>query len=44
MAPPFPYAGYSEDVVRRVRVLFGGKFVVDAQKPKLVYVPHTQRN
>ncbi|KKA22165.1 hypothetical protein T310_3802 [Rasamsonia emersonii CBS 393.64] len=37
MAPPFPYAGYSEDVVRRVRVLFGGKFVVDAQKPKLVW-------
>jgi hypothetical protein len=38
MVPPFPYAGYSEDVTRRVRVLFGGKFVINAQKPKLVYV------
>jgi hypothetical protein len=38
MPVPFPYAGYSEDIVRRVRVLFGGKFVVDAKKPKLLYV------
>ncbi|KAL1964925.1 hypothetical protein VTN77DRAFT_6278 [Rasamsonia byssochlamydoides] len=37
MPLPFPHAGYSEDVVRRVRVLFGGKFVVDAQRPKLVW-------
>ncbi|KZV65971.1 DUF427-domain-containing protein [Peniophora sp. CONT] len=35
--PPFPPAGYSEDVVRRVRVLFGGKYVADAPKPKLVW-------
>lgn len=35
---PFPYAGYSEDVDKRVRVLFNGKFVVDAKKAKLVYV------
>jgi len=37
MAPPFPYAGYSEDICRRVRVLFNGQFVVDVQKPKLVW-------
>lgn len=35
---PFPYAGYSEDVDKRVRALFNGKFVVDAKKAKLVYV------
>ncbi|KAJ9370668.1 hypothetical protein DTO282E5_4644 [Paecilomyces variotii] len=34
---PFPYAGYSEDVDKRVRVLFNGKFVVDAKKAKLVW-------
>ncbi|GAD96345.1 conserved hypothetical protein [Paecilomyces variotii No. 5] len=34
---PFPYAGYSEDVDKRVRVLFNGKFVVDAKKPRLVW-------
>ncbi|KAI0032122.1 hypothetical protein K488DRAFT_78655 [Vararia minispora EC-137] len=37
MAPPFPYAGYSEDVFKRVRVLFGQHFVADAQTPKLVW-------
>jgi len=37
MAPPFPYKGYSEDIFRRVRVLFGGQFVADAQTPKLWY-------
>ena len=39
--PPFPPAGYSEDVFRRVRVLFGGKYVADAPEPKLVYVAPT---
>jgi hypothetical protein len=38
MPVPFPPAGYSEDIVRRVRVLFNGEYVVDAQAPKLVYV------
>lgn len=38
MPVPFPPAGYSEDVVRRVRAMFNGKFVVDADVPKLVYV------
>lgn len=36
MPIPFPPAGYSEDVWRRVRVLFNGQFVVDAKTPKLV--------
>ncbi|KZV61645.1 DUF427-domain-containing protein [Peniophora sp. CONT] len=35
--PPFPPAGYSEDVFRRVRVLFGGQYVADAPQPKLVW-------
>ncbi|KAJ5621056.1 hypothetical protein N7510_005040 [Penicillium lagena] len=35
--PPFPPAGYFEDIVRRVRVLFNGQYVVDAPKPKLVW-------
>ncbi|VDB94348.1 unnamed protein product [Peniophora sp. CBMAI 1063] len=35
--PAFPPAGYSEDIVRRVRVLFGGKYVADAPRPKLVW-------
>ncbi|KAF7594769.1 hypothetical protein BBP40_008476 [Aspergillus hancockii] len=35
--PPFPYAGYSEDIIRRVRVLFNGQYVVDAPQPKLVW-------
>lgn len=38
MPPPFPPQGYSEDIVRRVRVLFNGEYVVDAPVPKLVYV------
>ncbi|VDB94347.1 unnamed protein product [Peniophora sp. CBMAI 1063] len=36
-SPPFPPPGYSEDVFRRVRVLFGGKYVADAPQPKLVW-------
>ncbi|KAH8691634.1 hypothetical protein BGW36DRAFT_465338 [Talaromyces proteolyticus] len=37
MPPPFPAAGYSEDIIRRVRVVFNGKYVADAKKPKLVW-------
>ncbi|QKX60400.1 uncharacterized protein TRUGW13939_07545 [Talaromyces rugulosus] len=37
MPPPFPPAGYSEDIVRRVRIVFNGQYVVDAKKPKLVW-------
>ncbi|PCG92160.1 Protein of unknown function DUF427 [Penicillium occitanis (nom. inval.)] len=37
MPVPFPPAGYSEDVWRRVRLLFNGQFVVDANVPKLVW-------
>lgn len=41
MPVPFPPAGYSEDVWRRVRVFFNGQFVVDANVPKLVWEhPH----
>jgi len=34
---PFPPAGYSEDVFKRVRVAFNGHFIADAQTPKFVY-------
>lgn len=34
--PPFK-APHIEDSKKRVRVLFGGKMVVDTYKPKLVY-------
>ena len=36
MPIPFPHHGYLEDAQRRVRVLFGGHFVVDTRKAKLV--------
>lgn len=38
MSLPFPHQGYSEDIVRRVRVLFNGEYIVDASVPKMVYV------
>lgn len=41
MPVPFPPAGYSEDVVRRVRAVFNGKIVVDAEVPKLVWEHHS---
>ncbi|KAI0033895.1 hypothetical protein K488DRAFT_77618 [Vararia minispora EC-137] len=34
---PFPHTGYSEDIFRRVRVLFGGQFVANAETPKLAW-------
>jgi uncharacterized protein (DUF427 family) len=37
MAPPFT-AAHIESSPRRIRVLFGGKYVVDTQKAKLVWV------
>jgi len=37
MPVPFPHAGYTEDAQRRVRVLFGGQYVVDTRKAKLVW-------
>ncbi|KAI0058683.1 DUF427-domain-containing protein [Artomyces pyxidatus] len=37
MTVPFPPAGYSEDATRRVRVLFGGEYIVDTRKAKLVW-------
>ncbi|KAG2416543.1 hypothetical protein HFD88_007758 [Aspergillus terreus] len=37
MSIPFPYAGYSEDVARRVRVVFNGDIIVDSHTPKLVW-------
>ncbi|KAL4889901.1 hypothetical protein BDV59DRAFT_102501 [Aspergillus ambiguus] len=37
MPLPFPPAGYSEDVSRRVRVLFAGHFIVDVPSAKLVW-------
>ncbi|PLB53449.1 DUF427-domain-containing protein [Aspergillus steynii IBT 23096] len=37
MPPPFPPPGYSEDIVRRVRVVFNGQYVVDSPEPKLVW-------
>ena len=36
MPPPFPHTGYVEDVQRRVRVLFGGQYIVDTNKAKFV--------
>ena len=35
--PAFPPVGYSEDIARRVRVLYGGQYVADAEQPKLVW-------
>jgi len=37
MPLPFPHTGYVEDAQRRVRVLFGGQYVVDTRKAKLVW-------
>ncbi|EED20774.1 conserved hypothetical protein [Talaromyces stipitatus ATCC 10500] len=37
MPVPFPPAGHSEDVWRRVRAIFNGQMVVDANVPKLVW-------
>ncbi|KAH9994784.1 DUF427-domain-containing protein [Russula vinacea] len=37
MSIPFPHAGYFEDAQRRVRVLFGGQYIVDTRKAKLVW-------
>jgi uncharacterized protein (DUF427 family) len=37
MTVPFPHPGYTEDTPRRVRVLFGGQYIVDTQKAKLVW-------
>jgi uncharacterized protein (DUF427 family) len=39
MAPPFTDA-HIEDSPKRIRVLFGGQFIVDTQKAKLVSVFH----
>jgi len=36
MPLPFPHPGYVEDAQRRVRVLFGGQYIVDTHKAKLV--------
>ncbi|KAI0319212.1 DUF427-domain-containing protein [Amylostereum chailletii] len=32
-----PHVGHSEDSHRRVRVVFGGKYIADSNKPKLVW-------
>ncbi|KAI0264377.1 hypothetical protein BC834DRAFT_882795 [Gloeopeniophorella convolvens] len=37
MPIPFPPAGYTENAQRRVRVLFGGEYIVDTRKAKLVW-------
>ncbi|KAH9987315.1 DUF427-domain-containing protein [Russula compacta] len=37
MSLPFPHVGYTEDAQRRVRVLFGGQYIVDTHKAKLVW-------
>jgi len=37
MPLPFPHTGYVEDAQRRVRVLFGGQYIVDTHKAKLVW-------
>ncbi|KAI0303717.1 hypothetical protein B0F90DRAFT_1809436 [Multifurca ochricompacta] len=37
MPVPFPHAGYSEDAQRHVRVLFGGEYIIDTHKAKLVW-------
>ncbi|KAI0043809.1 DUF427-domain-containing protein [Auriscalpium vulgare] len=44
MSVPFPSAGYTEDTIKRIRVLFGGEYIVDTRNSKLVwehaYFPH----
>lgn len=38
MGPPFAEPPHVEASLRRVRVLFAGKYIVDTQKAQLVYL------